>query len=109
MSLLQGNTYSLPIKISNPDGTSINVEDIDKAQFVIGKVEKFYGEGGVVTYDEGSQSFLIPLTEEETFGFGSSVKWQVRILFKNGKVDGTAPIAENVKESITRTILTPKE
>ena len=100
MSLLQGNTYSLPIQIGNPDGSPIDIQDIQKAQFVIGKVEKFYDgtEEGTVTYDAQTGSFLVPLTEEETFGMGNSVKWQVRILFANGKVDGTAPVAENVIE-----------
>ena len=102
MSLLQGNTYLLPIKIND-----IDISQVQKAQFIVGKVEKFYGNGGSVTYDEDSQAFLVPLTEEETFGWGSFVKWQARILFTNGEVDGTRPMAEDVIESITKTTLTP--
>ena len=109
MAFLQGNTYMLPVEVTNCAGEVITPDDVDKVQFVIGKLEKYYAEDGVVQYDDDNKVFLIPLTEEETFAMKGTIKWQVRVLYPDGSIDGTEPTAENVYASITTTRLTAGE
>lgn len=106
MVFLKGNTYGLPVQLFNSAGVVLGANDVAVVQFVFGKTEKFYGtEDGTVTYDENQQAFIVPLTQEETFAFSGSIKWQVRVIYGDGAVDGTVPKAENVLESITKTVL----
>jgi len=109
MALLQGNTYYLPIEITNCDDEVLTANDIVKAQFVVGNVEKFYGDGGTVGFDDENNVFLIPLTEEETFAMKGMIKWQVRVVYNDGTIEGTVPTTENVYLSITTTRLTPSQ
>ena len=109
MAFLQGNTYQLPIQIKTPNKQIVTPNDVIKVQFVFGELEKFYGEDGVVTFDNERNCFIIPLTEEETFAMSKSVSWQVRVLYVDGNIDGSSPRIENIKDSITQTRLTPSE
>lgn len=109
MALLQGNTYILPIEVTNCAGEVLTDQDIEKAQFVIGNVEKFYGEDGTVEFDDENNVFLVPLTEEETFAMKGMIKWQVRVVYPNGTIEGTEPTTENVYSSITTTRLSTSE
>ncbi len=109
MAFLQGNTYQLPIQVKSDNGTIITPNDVNKVQFIFGDLEKFYGDGGVVTFDNEINCFIIPLTEEETFAMSGNIRWQVRVLYITNQIDGTKPKIENVYESITTTELTPQE
>lgn len=101
--LLQGNTYELPIQIKDSSGNIITPDMITKAQFVIGKYEKFYGTD--VTYDFLKKAFIIPLTEQETFDLKGTIEWQARFVFTTGQIDGTLPKKESVYNSITSTLI----
>lgn len=108
MGILQGNAFQLPIKVKDCAGNYITGEQITKGQFIIDDIELYYDpeNEGVVTYDDEKKEFLVPLTEEQTFGFKDKViMWQVRFLFTDGSIDGTKPMKENVYESITNTKL----
>ena len=109
MAFLQGSTYELPIQIKDPTGKIITPEDVTKVQFVFDSIEKFYSEDGDVTFDSETQSFIVPLTEDETFAMNGSIKWQIRVLYVSGAIDGSKAKIENVYQSITRTKLTPQE
>lgn len=106
MAFLQGNTYELEVQVRTAEGEIVEAGDVESVQFVLGKVEKYYGGAeGTVEYDDDRQVFLVPLTQQETFAFSGSIKWQVRVMYKDGSVDGTVPKAENVLGSITKTVL----
>ena len=107
MAFLQGNTYMLPVEITNCAGEVLTPDDdIQKVQIIIGGLEKYYSEDGDVQYDDDNRCFVVPLTEEETFAMKGLVKWQVRVLYADGHIDGTEPTTENVYSSITTTRLT---
>ena len=104
MAFLQGSSYELPIKVADCSGNAINSEMVERASFTIGGITKEYGgDNGEVWFNEDSQSWIVPLTEEETFKFTKSVDWQARFLFKSGKTDGTIPKNEYVYDSINKT------
>lgn len=103
--LLQGNTYRLPIQIKDGSGNIITPSMITKGQFVIGDYEKFYGDGGEVQFDRATQSFMVQLSEQETFDLRGKVMWQVRFVFLDGTVDGTPVQYEEVSRSITNTLI----
>ena len=109
MALLQGNTYEIPIQIKDSNGEIVTPNDVNRVQFIFGDLEKFYEDGGVVTFDNETNCFVIPLTEEETFAMSGNIKWQVRVLYITNQIDGTKPKTENIYESITTTELTPQE
>lgn len=105
MAILQGNTYLLPVQVKDCDGAVIHVDQVVKGEFTFGSLVKFYGESGDVSWDEALQSFIVPLTEEETFAFKGVVAYQGRLLLKNGSVSGSVPTSEYIYESIGKTIL----
>lgn len=106
---LQGSSYNLPIQIIDAKGRIITNADVIEASFTIGNLTKNYKNDGTgeVDFDYVKNSWIIPLTQEETFNFKKGlVEWQARFLFSNGLVDGTRPKSENVFESINETIFT---
>lgn len=102
MGILQGSGYELPIKITSPDGRVITDADVVAGSFTFGELEKEYGEGGEVYFDADIESWILPLSEEETFAMSGTVEWQARFLMANGLPDGTIPKMENVFESINK-------
>lgn len=106
MALLQGNSYQLPIMVKNAKCEIVTPEDVARIQFIFGGVVKYYGGNGVVTYNEDTKCFIVPLTEEETFSFNdSTVQWQIRIKYKDGSIDGTVPKQERIYSTITTEML----
>ena len=107
MAFLQGSTYQLPVKITDCNGKIITNEDVSKGQFIFGKLTKYYDpdNAGAVTWDAEQQSFIVPLTEAETFAMQKTIKWQVRFQFLTGTIDGTLPKEEYIFDSITQTSL----
>lgn len=104
---LQGNSYSLPIQITDSNGKVITNSDIIDASFTIGRITKDYKNdgSGEVKFDYTTGNFIVPLTQEETFDLSKGlVPWQARFLFANGVVDGTEPKYESVIGSINTTI-----
>lgn len=112
MAMMQGNSYELAVRVAANCGAEVvKAADVRRVQFVFVAggltVEKFYeadGSGEVEWSDEISM-FLVPLSESETMGFESVVKWQVRVVFLDGSVKGTRPKSEYLYDSITERVL----
>lgn len=102
MAILQGSGYELPIRITDSEGRVITDADVVAGSFTFGELEKEYGEGGEVYFDAEQESWILPLSEEETFEMRGTVEWQARFLFVNGLPDGTKPKSENVYASINK-------
>ena len=99
MAMLQGNTYELPIRVTDCGGKVIDDTMVQGGSFSIGEIEKKYGE---VWFDNERKCWIIPLSESETMGLSKSTKWQARFLLNNGQVVGTLPKTEYVYESINK-------
>lgn len=83
--ILQGDSYLVPIKLKI-DGQYINLEDVKKIEFTFGDLKKYYT--GEITYDENSNSFLFPLSQEETIAFQGPQQLEVRVKFIDDTVVG---------------------
>lgn len=105
MSILQGSSYKLPIKIVAKNGFLITDKIVKKGVFQFGNIEKFYGEGGEVQYNKEKGCWILPLTESETANLKNTVEWQARFLLNNGEIVGTKPTEEFVYKSINLTDL----
>lgn len=106
MALLQGDTYKLPIKISDCFGNRITDDYVVRAEFRFNELEKVYGEGGEVEFDKANKVWIVPFSQEETFSFKGVIKWQARFLFNDGSVKGIVPKNEYIYDSISNKILT---
>ena len=83
--MMQGDSYSVPVVIKKSDGSVVTNNDVLDVEIVLGNLRKSLSDGSI-TY--ANEKWLFPLTQEETFGFASAVKGQVRIKWKNGDVEG---------------------
>lgn len=79
----KGNQFYLEIQIEDQENNLLDISSVEKVQFNIDDLTKTYSiESKEVTYDVEKQCFKIWLTEEETFKFGTNVKIETRVLFK---------------------------
>lgn len=103
--MMQGDSYSLSIEILNVDGTPVTDADVTNVEITIGQLRKTCAEGAVV-YNSADCVWKFPLSQEETFRYlPSKVKGQVRVVWKNGEVEGIPLDNIHVHESISREVL----
>lgn len=103
MSILQGNSYYIGIKMTDLKGNIITGDMVNKATFTVGNLTK---ENEDISFDTQKNIWKIYLSEEETFNLGAGmVLWQMRFKFKDGTIDGNEPTLDNVKRSINKVLL----
>ena len=101
--MMQGDSYSLGIRILNNAGNQVTPDDIKDVEITIGHLRKTY-LNAEVTYQEGM--WLFPLSQQETFRYWpSSVKAQVRVVWANGVVEGKPLDGVRIQESISKEVL----
>lgn len=101
--MMQGDSYSLGIRILNNAGNQVTPDDIKDVEITIGHLRKTY-LNAEVTYQEGM--WLFPLSQQETFRYWpSSVKAQVRVVWANGIVEGKPLYGVRINESISKEVL----
>ncbi len=103
--MVQGDKYSLPIKILFRDGnteTLVTDEFIQKVRIKLGKVTDNYPDG-TLTYDGERQRWMFPLTQEHTLAMGT-VLMQIRLVFGNGDVYNSEPVQQDVTSAIIREV-----
>lgn len=101
--MMQGDAYSLPIRIRNNAGNPVTPDDVADVEITIGHLSKSYANGQIHYYDG---VWLFPLTQEETFGYWpASVKAQVRVSWVNGIVEGKPLYGVRIHESISKEVL----
>lgn len=81
--ILQGDSYYIPIKLK-VNGEYINIDDVQRIEFSFGSLKKYYE--GDVEYD--GESFLFPLSQEETIAFQGPQQLEVRVKFTDDTVVG---------------------
>ena len=85
--MMRGDAYSLPIRIDTDSG-SATAESFADVEICIGDTIRKTLSSGEITYDAERSLFLVPLTQEETFGLHSRVRATVRCKYANGDVIG---------------------
>ena len=84
-----GNQFYLEFQLEDENGDLLDIRSVSKVQFSIDDLVKTYdGVNEEVTYDDVNNVFKVWLTEDETFKFGTRVKVDARILFKNNTING---------------------
>lgn len=101
--MLQGDTYSLGIRILNNAFSPVTAEDVIDVEITLGHLCKSY-RGGQLRFYEGV--WMFPLSQKETFGFGDGrVRAQVRVKWANGVVEGKPLYGVRFLESISKEVL----
>lgn len=103
MQLLKGNTYNLKIQLKDDEGNVVDNTLVSEIQFIFGSVEKSYPTN--VTYDDVSESYVLSLTQAETFSLLNTISYQVRVKFTDDSVKGSIPTRASVIDSLTEEIL----
>ena len=84
-----GNKFYLDFQLEDENGDLLDIRSVSKVQFSIDNLVKTYdGISEEVSYDDVNNVFKVWLTEDETFKFGTRVKVDARILFKNNTING---------------------
>ena len=80
----QGDALYLTAEITL-EGEKVDVQDIETAEFRLGRLRKLYP--GEVEYDGEEGLFRIPLSQEETLAFppGTAVPADLRVKFNGGR------------------------
>lgn len=101
--MMQGDSYSLGIRILNNAGNPVTPDDIKDVEITIGQLRKTYLNAQVI-FDEGL--WLFPLSQKETFDYWpAAVKAQVRVVWANGIVEGKPIYGVRINESISKEVL----
>jgi len=104
MKIKQGDAIDVPVAVT-ANGSPVDPTEISSVEFYIGGIRKLYPDE--VSYDS-SGYFLVPLTQEETFGFeaDSTIQLDVRVLFDGGQVIGSRRIANiSIVDAISEEVL----
>ena len=101
--MMQGDSYSLGIRILNNAGNPVTPDDVKDVEITIGHLRKTYLNAQVVFY-EGM--WLFPLSQKETFGYlPGAAKAKVRVKWANGVIEGKPLYGVRIDESISKEVL----
>lgn len=101
--MMQGDSYGLKISISS-NSKKVTPDDVSDVEITVGIIRKTYTKGEVL-YESG-QGWIVPLAQDETFKLPAArVKAQVRVVWKDGSVEGASLGEIRVDESISKVVL----
>lgn len=101
--MMQGDSYNLGFSVLNNAGQPITPDDIQDMEITIGPIRKTY-RGAGVSYHDGK--WMINLSQQDTFGvWPASVKAQIRIMWKNGVIEGKPIHGLRMTESLSKEVL----
>lgn len=101
--MMQGDACQLGIRILNNAGSPVTPEDVQEVEITVGQYRKTY-RANQLRFCGGL--WMFPLSQEETFGYRpSALQAQVRVVWKNGVVEGQPLYGVRVNESISKEVL----
>ena len=101
--MMQGDSYNLIIEILDASGKAVTPDDVSDVEITLGFIRKTYAKKEI-SYSSGM--WVFPLSQEETFKLPvARIKAQVRVVWKNGLVEGTSLDEFLVQESISKVVL----
>lgn len=98
----QGDSYSFIFKI-NQGEASLDMDGVELIEFTIGTLSKSWPLA--VTYNEDDQTFLFPVSQEETFAMSGWEDYQVRIKYATGNVYASPVNKINIKDTLSKNII----
>lgn len=102
MNFYQGDQYNFIFKIETCSAP-LDMTDVEKIEFTIGSLSKSYPIE--VEYNKENQTFLFPVTQEESFQFSEWENYQARIKYITGNVYGTPVNKININETLSKNII----
>lgn len=105
ISVMQGDSYSLPFVLRMLDGTLITEDLVEIVVLNLGGMSRQYP--GDVEYQNGK--WMLPVTQEQSFAFKGSVEPQARVQFKGGNIFGGIGRSIRILNSQSRGILPDAE
>lgn len=101
--MMQGDSYSLGVKILNNAGSAISPDDVTDVEITIGRVSKSMSKGQL-SYE--NHSWLYPVNQSESQSIlPGIVPAQVRVVWKNGSVEGAKINGIRMHESLSKEVL----
>ncbi len=101
--MMQGDSYSLGIRILNNAGNPVTPGDVKDVEISIGHLTKSYRKAELI-YSDGR--WLFPLSQQETFEYWpSAVKAQARVVWLSGIIEGKPIYGIRINESISKEVL----
>lgn len=101
--MMQGDAAYFGIRLFNNAGSPVTPEDLQDLEITFGHLRKTYRRAQLL-YDNGL--WLFPLSQRESLSFWPGpVKGQVRLLWRNGVVEGAPLYGCRVTESLSREVL----
>ena len=101
--MMQGDAYNLAFTVKNNAGALVTPGDIQDMEITIGHIRKTY-KNIQITYRDGR--WLFPISQKETFGYWpKATKAQIRILWKDGIVEGKEINGVRIRESLSKEVL----
>lgn len=101
--MMQGDSYSLNIEVLKESGEAVSLGEVSDVEITVGFLRKTYAKGEVL-YTDGI--WVFPITQEESFSLPATrVKAQVRVVWKDGSVEGASLGEIRVHESISKAVL----
>lgn len=102
----QGDAYGIPLEIKLNDA-SLTADDVEVVEVFVGEgIRKLYP--GEITYSAALGSFIVPVTQAETFTLpeGETVRVDVRVQFPGGMVLGVIDeLKVRVADAISEEVL----
>lgn len=102
----QGDAYGIPLEIKL-NGAALTASDVETVEVFVGDgIRKLYPDE--ITYNETLGSFIVPVTQEETFTLpeGETVRVDVRVQFPGGMVLGVIDeLKVRVADAISEEVL----
>jgi hypothetical protein len=103
VSMMQGDSYNLGFTVLNNAKVPVTPNDIQDMEITIGHIRKTY-RNAQITFYEGR--WMFPISQKETFGYWpKATKAQIRILWKNGVVEGKPIHGIRINESTSKEVL----
>lgn len=101
--MMQGDSYCLGIELLNNAGSHITPENVADVEITVGRVSKSLRRGQIRFENN---AWLYPLSQRESMAMmPGSVPAQVRVVWKNGAVEGCELYGIRARESLSKEVL----
>lgn len=97
--MMQGDQYGIPFHITI-NGETVQPKDVDTVEITIGPFTKTE-----LTYDVETGDWIYPMTQGESFRFGTYENVWVRVKFKGGNTIGKKVGKIDIEDSASKEVL----
>ena len=101
--MMQGDSYYIGFTVLNNARVPVTPDNIDDVEITIGHLRKTYRNAQVI-FDSGK--WMFPVTQQESFGYyPKATRAGIRVLWKDGTVEGKEIRGVRIRESISKEVL----